>query len=568
MSNAAPEIELEMDAAPLATRQPMDFARPWLARVKDCRTYAEVVTLHDEIKAARLDEPVLRLIRPVFGAKRDACKARWEAECRAASLASTAKELGSWQLLWRGLAQGVFERRDLVADLPRPLTPGLAATLDAVPEQVDDNATPRTDSMAGGQLRGVGFSSADGYAQAIRNGVPAHTHQGYIRTLRDTYHWTNTQLSALPGPMVEAALPVGAGIQHGPESSDAGIAAMRARAAEVRARVTQTAEATRAEVRGEIGADQIVVGAATDGSGIMVGWSGYGEMRRDTLRQCLSDAGFDPAWVLASKSAYAHAGFALTMLNGGGRVVRADRGGLRVGQAVQLRSGQRARFQARWTVGSVRHEGATVGDPYGRTIMTAVLTTDGHLELTGDSYLCTKVMADFERRVDQELYPAAEVTMWLRATLLSRFAAVRMGGVWYVPHKYAAQAERFVACVADTGWGRDWILPALPVATTEQLCSGMARGLIGEAAEVIADLESQREQAKRAKKSEIGAAAASTLMVRLKAIVERVKGYAALLGERHFVKVREELLAAISKVEPLTDDTSARFALIRDEMGY
>lgn len=48
-------------------------------------------------------------------------------------------------------------------------------------------------SQRGGEMRGVGFSTRDGYVAAIRNGVPGHTYQQYLTTLRTSYGMTSAE---------------------------------------------------------------------------------------------------------------------------------------------------------------------------------------------------------------------------------------------------------------------------------------------------------------------------------------------------------------------------------------
>lgn len=86
----------------------------------------------------------------------------------------------------------------------------------------ESSANARTTSIgsiAGGQLRAVGFTTAAGYLQAIRNGVPARTHALYLRTLSDKFKIAARDLADLPGPMIEVDLPSRPGIVHQPRAA-------------------------------------------------------------------------------------------------------------------------------------------------------------------------------------------------------------------------------------------------------------------------------------------------------------------------------------------------------------
>jgi len=91
------------------------------------------------------------------------------------------------------------------------------ATLAGIAQESAANAQIASlGSIAGGQLRSVGFAEASGYLQAIRRGVPPGTHAVYLQILRTRYRVPEAEIAALPGPMARLALPVGPGITHVP----------------------------------------------------------------------------------------------------------------------------------------------------------------------------------------------------------------------------------------------------------------------------------------------------------------------------------------------------------------
>lgn len=310
----------------------------------------------------------------------------------------------------------------------------------------------------------------------------------------------------------------------------------------------------------------IIAGAKSAGSGILIGWSGAGELSRGAIVDALQSVGLPVEWAPRSKSAHAQAGHAISTLTNTGHVVRAERG------ARRDRHGIRA-YRARWTVGVVSHTGA-VNDSFGRTVLVATLHDNDELRLAHDEtdpdavHLARRVAAEYRRRIDAESFTSAEVTMWLRATITDRYYAVRVGGMYYVPRRNADAAERLCTALAsDAKWGSDWMLPALPVSTSEQLRAGLATGFVAEANAVLADLEAARAAAKAAGRSDVGTRAAATLLLKLRDVAQRALMYQAILGDDQLATVRTAVVAAIAVIEPLADDTSQRGALIWDELA-
>lgn len=315
------------------------------------------------------------------------------------------------------------------------------------------------------------------------------------------------------------------------------------------------------ESRPTLTAHDMVVGAETAGSGVITGWSGSGELTRIDLQTILTGAGFPEHWAPEPKTPHAHAGFALALLNQVGSVVRADRGGRRRGERLASSDGLVRKFAGRWIVGTANARAGVVGDAFGQIAMTAILYTDGRLECVGQPDLCARVTEDYQRRVDSEVYPAGEVTLWLRSLLAKRLGGVRMGGVWYVPRRHAVECHKLVA-VLSSAWGLDWISPPLPMATSTQLLQGLTAGLVREATEVLTDLETARASARATGASEIRSGAATTLYKRLMVVADRAKGYADLLGPGHVAAVRASLQAALDIIKPLCDDISLRYAAL------
>lgn len=305
-------------------------------------------------------------------------------------------------------------------------------------------------------------------------------------------------------------------------------------------------------VRAALTDGQLVAGARAEQQGALVGWTGRNELSRAMISAARAAAGAPAEWDPKPKSAHAHAGAAVGKLSRGGLVPRVARD--------VTAADKRRGVASRWIVSRPNTAGQ-VGDTAGRIAMTAELMQSGALVLDGDPVLCADVRGDYDRLCAGELYAAADVTAWLAGVLRNRLGAVRLAQAWYVRHGNVALAAALCEAVSEV-WGTDWLLPALPVATSAQLRAGLARGLTTEARDVLDDLARQRKAATEAKRADIGPAAAATLLARLTTVAERATQYAVILGAEHLGDIRKVLRAAIDTVEPLADGTSQRGAML------
>ena len=321
--------------------------------------------------------------------------------------------------------------------------------------------------------------------------------------------------------------------------------------------------------RGKLHAE-MVAGAVAEGHGILTGFTGRGVMTRATLLATLAEAGMPAEWAPAAKSAHAHAGRVLNALNQSGYVCRADTKRRKERTAVGTADAATAmavamdakaegrhydadaivRYQtngiptwaARWEVAIGRGRAAEVGAAFGTVVMIATLDQRGELLLEcDDEALTRRVREDFEARRSSEEFQAADVSAWIKSTLVNRFRAAQLGGNWYVRKQYAGEAERFLAAFARR-WGENWILPALPIATTDQLRVGIANGLIGEANALLAEYR----ELLTAKQDKSGTALASSktataLHAKVVALGERAVGFGYVLGNAYVMRVRETL---------------------------
>lgn len=440
----------------------------------------------------------------------------------------------------------------------------LARDLTALGEQGAANAAVQgIGSMRTGELRGVGFSSKDGYITALRNGVKACTHASYLTTLRTQYGMTSADIAALnlPGPMVESALPVGPGIKHTPTGPSIFDLPKAQRQFTVAAPAPEQQETVRLLNRTDL-----IAGAVAEGHGVIICWRGAGRPERGQIvaaLETLGRAGQAPV----AKSARAQAGRAVEGLRGLGFDVRADL----KSEGADLPAGSQ-----RWTVGKVNHATAEIGTEYGKVILTVTLT-DGVLSFAGDESLAAQVLANFNARTAGDVYQSSDVTEWLGRILRNEHMAIEYGLGWYVPAKHRLAAAALCEAISAVGFGSAWVggkgRPALPVATSDQLRDGILRGLVEEVETLLSRLATERDAAKTARQAgDIGAKRAATFLGELREITKRIAAYGEMMGAERVAAAREQVRLAIVELEGVLGDDytgiGARFALIADECAF
>jgi hypothetical protein len=308
----------------------------------------------------------------------------------------------------------------------------------------------------------------------------------------------------------------------------------------------------------------LVAGAGAEGHGVLVGWSGRGDMTRGKLIELANDAGIPADWVPSPKQA-------ATQLT---RSIRAAAGSLYTAEAPRRTKDDPETLVSRWLLVTRSGSGfpiLTPGGAYGEIALIADLHSDGRLEITTGERreaLELAVRKDFADRCASESYVAADVTAWLSGVLRDRLAAVRYGGCWYVPRVSRAQATALVNAFR-VAWGRDWIYPALPVATGPELALGVAQGLISEVEDTAAALEADRTRARQARTQalainpetklagDIGAAAAESYMMRFRAVGDRILNYAAILGAENVEHCRSVLFDGMIVLDVLLETAGA-----------
>jgi hypothetical protein len=431
-------------------------------------------------------------------------------------------------------------------------------------------------SQRTGEMRGVGFSTRDGYITAIRNGVPGHTYQQYLTALRTSYGMTSADIAALslPGPMAVTALPDGPGIKHAPTGPSV-FDLPRAQ----RAFVVAPTEAPVDRPDATMSSKELVAGAVAEGHHAIVAWSGTSGMTRGALLEALTAIGRQE-WAPRAPNARAQAGSAISGLGRSGLHVRSQRKG------TEATAGEHT-----WTVGAVNHTGG-VGSQYGIVEVRFKLTGD-KLTFEGSQGVGSSVVADFSARMAAELYKSSDVTSWLARTLRWKLDGVRFGALgWLVPAKHVAAAEELCKAVQGAGFGSDWVT-GLPVATSDQLRDGIVRGLVDEVFAVVNQIAEERRSAKQAKADalvaamkledwrdahaqalrlagDIGTTRAASHLKELRAIGGRVVAYGQVLGEARVDQAQRHIRDAIASLEDVLggdySGISARFSAVWDEI--
>ena len=300
----------------------------------------------------------------------------------------------------------------------------------------------------------------------------------------------------------------------------------------------------------------ILAGASAEGSGALVGWSGLGSLSRSEILAALAAAGLPAEWAPRSKSATAHAGEVVGRLNLRGYVSRRAK-------ASDRRPGERRRdWAARWSVFRVDASSAQIGEAAGSVVLTVELGRESdELRLGGDPRLSAEVDREYRDLRDGEVYQAGDVTSWLARLLRERCGATTLGVGYYVPTGGREVASRIAGALAER-WGCGWIHPLLPVATSDELRVGIARGLADEVRKVRASLESQRETARGENRADVAPGVAGALLRSLESAQDRLAAYRILCGDDVIAPVAAAIRALHAELGALVDDASLRFALL------
>lgn len=296
----------------------------------------------------------------------------------------------------------------------------------------------------------------------------------------------------------------------------------------------------------------VVAGAGADGHGVMAGCRGDGSMTRTQLVAYARQAGIPDECLPAPKDADVQLARAVGSVAGGTYDAK------RIRKCDQTVAEARD-WSARWALVSSTTTAISAGDKFGDVALVVTLYTDKpEPELVFDcdnDALVDAVRADYDKRIGAAAYVAADITKWLADLYRYHMGAVRCGLGWYVPRASRSIAESIEQVFnREANWGKDWVSPPLPVATSAQLARGIANGLIDEVGEVMGELITARERA-RAKKpnGDIGTRAAETFMIRFTRIGARVVSYVGLLDRESLASCHEAIHDAMVTLDTILD---------------
>lgn len=473
--------------------------------------------------------------------------------------------------------------------IPLPVAPAsdtgtLESALGAVSSEASDNASVTSaGSLAGGQLAGVGFTSAAGYVTALANGVKAATAESYKRTLRSRYHYTDEQIAMLQVTIIpEGTGPTSAGISNGIANSDAGIAAIKARTAALKAPSASEQEAKRKADQAEAERKAILIaGLVASGRGLIVS-PGHALRGRNSnvSREAFLDAlGTIGMRKLAPRVKTSAAQF--------GEVMRGlSSSGLRAWAVTRKESARNGEawpqdVVSRWIVGTLDGSGSL--GSLGEKLLIAELLRDNTVRFTGGSAeLRESVTGAFTVRVAEQSYDAGDLLTWMRDTLADEYHAMEYGGFMFVPgtDEHTRAVEDLLGAVKHLLGRNVGIARAL---THDTLADGIADTLASKLAEIEADLdESQAKAAAAARKDaadrgltveeqEIAAKAAkpsATLatnrLADLVPVSASIAGYTPMLGERA-ATLTARMRVLSERLTSLCDATSQRAAMLEME---
>lgn len=464
------------------------------------------------------------------------------------------------------------------AELTAPVNSELAAEDNALAqdlalaagESAANASAQASGSLAAGTMRGVGFSTAAGYVQALANGVKAGTAETYKSTLHTQYGFTTEQIDALTVTIIaESTLPVGAGIVH--EATGPGIFSLPPE--QRRFKVGESK--TKADVRRLLSERDFIAGAVAAGSMMQASWTGEGQSTCEAFNAKLAPLGLGH-FAPTPSSAIRYAGDAVAALRG------------RDYDTTRLTSADLpAGINARWLVGR-KLSGAAIkaGDAYGTALLVVSLHDDETISFDGDATLAATVRATYDAATAKETLRSNTLTPWLSGLLRNYFRGVKRGHVWYVPAGCADEARKLIEAIAPL-WGDHELMP---VTTGKDLMRSLTRGLADEIAALEKDYDEKTDAArdsaeKKARKlaaerkltgthgedalvkrardtATCTAHNANTILSKLGLVAARIEGYAATLGDDSVAGLKDRIATLRSALMLHADDTALRAEML------
>lgn len=335
------------------------------------------------------------------------------------------------------------------------------------------------------------------------------------------------------------------------------------------------ASQTSTNVRSLINERDFIAGAVAVGSMLQASWTGGGSTTAPSVYDALVRVGREDD-APEGKSTVAYAGDAVdSMRNREYDTYRRPNNGLPTG------------IKAEWVVGrKLTSRDAVAGEAYGTTLLVVSLKADDTLAFDGDLSIAASIRSKYASDLAKSTLKSDTLTAWLGRILRTRHGAVKRGHVWYIPGGQADAARALIDAISPL-WGDH---EHIPVTTGPDLMRSLTRGLTIEVQAIADDLAESTVQAKarartnaektareihNATEASVTAAmdlaerratvsntVAARLLRDLGKVAARVAGYETVLGSDTVTNAKALIADLRRTLEPLTDDTSARAAML------
>jgi len=415
---------------------------------------------------------------------------------------------------------------------------------------------PVIGSQAQGVRRGVGFSTAEGYIQALAQGVKRHTAEQYKQILRSQFKMEEHDI----GSLVVTILPESMGDANAPSrlvthTPTTGKHVGEMTREEARRHLASLSPAMQAKAKKEAEeakarelADSLkvtaIAGLVASGEGLLV-CPGEAQqtvaLPHDELRETLESIGRGDLTPKV-KSNKAQFGRIMTEFNGNGlkswAVTR---------QAVKDKGDKwPADVTSRWVV--MQLDGSANLGSAGDKLVVAELHRDDTVTFVGGTEaLRARVKSEFIARTGEKTLDTTYLRTWFLSTLGKEFHAVKNGGFYLVPgtKEQTMPCAAFIAAVEPL-MGRS--IGVGEAVNTHSMCANIVRTLDGEIAAVQKDYDNcckvaaeaarkaaaeegldEAAQAKAAERATPSDVVAGRLLKELNAVKVRVEGYAPML---------------------------------------
>lgn len=450
------------------------------------------------------------------------------------------------------------------AQEPANNTGTLGEALGAIADEGQHIANaPVIGSQAQGVRRGVGFSTAEGYVQALAQGVKQRTADEYKRILRSQFNMPQVEINALPvtilpETMGDANVPSKlvthtptTGKHVGEMTREEARAHLAANSPAAQALAKKAAEEAKARELADSLQITAIAGLVASGEGLLVSPGPAQQavaLPHDDLRETLESIGRGDLLpkVKSNKSQF---GQIMTEFNGNGlkswAVTR---------QAVREKGDKwPADVTSRWVV--MQLDGSASLGSAGDKLVVAELHRDDTVTFVGGTEaLRARVKSEFVARTNEKTLDTTYLRSWFVSTLHKEFHAIANGGFLLVPgtKDQTMPCAAFIAAVEPL-MGRS--IGVGEAVNTHSMCGNIVRTLDADIGKVQKDYDLAckvaGEQARKAAAKEGLDEAAQTKAAERATPSVEVAG--RLLKELNAVKVRVEGYAPmlLDKIEPL-----------------